>query len=218
MNTSSALVDSMAMQRAKEHKQRILRHSQFVTRIKWVVTSFIGVSIMALILWPIVFKDEMRINVAFSEVEQVDTTEKPSMLNPRFHGVDEAEQPFNVIASRAIHQGGEQYVLEDVSGDIVTNKDGWFYIAANYGDLNMTDKSINLNGSVNIFSDKGFEVFTDAAFVDFQDSLATSDAKVMMQGPLGTMDAQGFIIRDKGNTMLFYGGVTTTLYLNETKS
>ena len=65
--------------------------------------------------------------------------------------------------------------------------------------------TVDLSGNVTLFHDTGLSFETDAATVDLKNDWARGDQPVEGQNADGQLAAQGFEIKDDGNTILFTG-------------
>jgi lipopolysaccharide export system protein LptC len=64
---------------------------------------------------------------------------------------------------------------------------------------------LDLSGDVTLYRDDGTTLTTDAVTVDLGAGAASSAAKVHVEGPFGTLDAQGFTVLDRGTAVQFSG-------------
>jgi lipopolysaccharide export system protein LptC len=92
-------------------------------------------------------------------------------------------------------------------------KDGtWLAIIANTGVYDQNEKTLKLNGSVNLFHDTGYEFNTDSATIDINKGTASSSSNVTGQGPFGNLSAEGLKISNKGSQFLFSGKSKLIIY------
>ena len=64
---------------------------------------------------------------------------------------------------------------------------------------------LDLAGSVNLFHDKGFELRTESARVRLDAGMAEGAQPVEGQGSIGTVQAEGFRVLDRGARVFFLG-------------
>ncbi|MEQ8229220.1 MAG: LPS export ABC transporter periplasmic protein LptC [Rhodospirillales bacterium] len=183
-------------------------YSGFV-QIAKVMLPVAAVGLIALvILWPHLRTEDLRFRIGFAAI-QSNVDGDPNLLNPRYVGTDEDNQPFAVTADIAKKLDGEgmdvRIGLELPKADI-TLKDGtWLVLTAENGIYARSDKTLDLAGSVNLFHDSGYEFRTEKATVDLSQGLASGDVPVKGQGPFGTLHAEGFRLLNKGRTIVFTG-------------
>jgi lipopolysaccharide export system protein LptC len=75
---------------------------------------------------------------------------------------------------------------------------GWIYVEARAGIYDRRGSNLDLAGRVTVHHDDGTQFVTDAAKVDLAAGGAAGDAPVAAQGPFGTLTAEGFRLRDRG--------------------
>ena len=144
-------------------------YSGFV-QIAKIMLPVTAVGLIALvILWPHLRTEDLRFRIGFAAI-QSNVDGDPNLLNPRYVGTDEDNQPFAVTADIAKKLDGEgmdvRIGLELPKADI-TLKDGtWLVLTAENGIYARSDKTLDLAGSVNLFHDSGYEFRTEKATVD----------------------------------------------------
>jgi lipopolysaccharide export system protein LptC len=186
-------------------------HTSIISTIKLLSILIAFLLLASLLIWPLVFTPEETFNLKFAPME-TDESETPVMINPKFHGVDEKQQPYNVIAMEAVQEGDNVIYIKGVSGDITIDGGQWLNISSDEGRINTKDKKAKLFGNVNIISDDGFEFITDVAYIDFNKNSANGDKPVVGQGPMGTLHATGFTIMEGADTILFSGPIKMIIY------
>lgn len=183
-------------------------YSGFVQVAK-VMLPVAAVGLIALVvLWPHLRTEDLRFRIGFAAIKS-NVDGDPNLLNPRYVGTDDDNQPYAVTADIAKKLDGEgldvRIGLELPKADI-TLKDGtWLVLTAENGIYTRRVKTLDLAGSVNLFHDSGYEFRTEKAVVDLSQGLAHGDQPVKGQGPFGTLQAEGFRLLDKGRTILFTG-------------
>ena len=136
------------------------------------------------------------------------------LVNPRFTGIDHRNRPYVVTASQAHPRGNSPQLiaLTSPNADMTTDTGSWVALSAESGLLNRGKEELELSGTVNLFHDAGHEIKTKSARVFLKKGIATGREKVNGQGPLGTIQSSGFMILDKGQTLVFSGQARLTLY------
>lgn len=183
-------------------------YSGFV-QIAKVMLPAAAVGLIALVvLWPHLRTEDLRFRIGFAAIKS-NVDGAPNLLNPRYVGTDEDNQPYAVTADIAKKLDGEgldvRVGLELPKADI-TLKDGtWLVLTAENGIYARRHKTLDLSGSVNLFHDSGYEFRTEKAQVDLSRGVAEGDVPVKGQGPFGTLQAEGFRLLNKGRTIVFTG-------------
>ena len=196
-----------------------------VVKLMRLLLPVIAVGLVAMVLiWPLFQEDEgFRIGLAVDDVQGA--AEDPSMLNARYMGIDQQDQPFQVSAKSARPSEGSALIdgeatiidLEAPEADI-TLKDGtWLALTADSGQYRKEEHNLDLEGSVNLFHDDGYEFRTDSALVDLQSGAAISNDIVVGQGPGGVLHSEGVVILDRGERIVFTGPARLVLYSDPPK-
>jgi lipopolysaccharide export system protein LptC len=194
--------------------------------------------LLAVIAYSLQPRDNRRYAMTFEHMGHV--ANDLAMLKPRLTGTDSDGSPFVVTAEKAvqdphnIHRARLQHVEADLTG-----KDGaWYNMNGPLGYLDTDAQKLWLKGKLAMFSDSGYELHTDAAFVDLAPSCdpetgkppATKAAKhgkppprcarvtirgtqeVTGQGPLGTLRADRFHIEKATRHVFLDGNVRMVIY------
>jgi len=184
-------------------------YSGFVQVAKVMLPVAAVVLIGLVVLWPHLRTEDLRFRIGFAALKS-NIDGDPNLLNPRYVGTDDDNQPYAVTADIAKKLDGEGQAvrigLELPKADI-TLKDGtWLVLTAENGVYAREQKTLDLAGSVNLFHDSGYEFRTEKALVDLSKGVAEGSVPVRGQGPFGTLDAaEGFRLLNKGRTIVFLG-------------
>jgi len=153
-------------------------------------------------LWPEINRD-VASRVAFRRgaVEP----ESGQLTQARYNGVDEHGRPYTVTADFARQSTVERIDLTRPIGDMSLQNGTWMRGEARSGVYMQTQGVLDLSGDVNLYRDDGISMQTDTATLDVKSGAATSAALVHVEGPFGTIDAQGFTLVDRGTAIQFAG-------------
>jgi lipopolysaccharide export system protein LptC len=151
--------------------------------------------------------------INFSVVTDRKTNISSTILNPKLMSKDKKNQPFTVIAEKAIQNSSnsEEILLEKVSGEIVMENKRWVFIRSDNGVLEQ-DKFLDLSGFVNLYTNDGYEVNTQEAHIDIASGTIESNKDVDVTGFRGKIHGTGVTITNQGNIIEFTGPVNVTLY------
>ncbi len=187
---------------------KLRKHSLIVGNLK-ISTIIISVILaLALIIWPLTNTGKNNYKIVFeNNIEFDEEGDKPRLIKPRFQGIDKKRQPYNITADEAIRVGENIVSLQNINGDIQYAGGSWMSISSETGDYDLDKKQLELSGSVNVFSDNGYEIFTESAHLDLKENIVVGNEDVTMQGPLGTLKSNGFVVRDDGQSIFFHGNV-----------
>ena len=193
-------------------KPQRVAYSRFVLFMKLLLPT-VALGLVALIfLWPQIHIDHSRFKLSFARLKAA-SGEFPSMVNARFVGTDRRNQPFSVTAdlAKSTSINASSVELEMPKADLGLRDGTWMVLTANSGTFDQKDKTLKLQGAVNLFHDSGYEFKTAAADVDFTVGTATGSKPVDGQGPFGQLQAEGFRIADEGKRLFFTGKAKLTI-------
>ncbi|WP_135079771.1 LPS export ABC transporter periplasmic protein LptC [Terasakiella sp. SH-1] len=190
-------------------------YSRFVQLMKLFLPLIAVLLITMIIIWPHLQSDSKRFAIGFSNIE-LSEAKDPSMINARYIGTDNDNQPFSVTADIAKQTDDEtQSILLELPKADVTLKDGtWLVLTSDTGIYDRPTQYLELDGAVNLFHDSGYEMHTASAGVDLSLGSAEGHTPVKGQGPFGSIESEGFRLIDKGKTIIFTGKTKAKLFLN----
>ena len=209
--TAAALAPSIAGTRSFG-----ARYSRFVGTMK-VLLPLTAAAIAGLILaWPGAYEDPQEIALTFAETNSTDA-ETPGMANARYVGTDANNRPFLVTADEALQDPGKPDLINMVAlqADMTLDNGVWMSVMASSGRYDRAQKTLQLAGPVNIFSDAGYEFHAQSARIDLQNNIAESDEPVQGHGPFGTLSADSFRVIDQGQRLLFRKNVRMIIRSHE---
>ncbi len=182
------------------------RHTRRVAVLKRVLPA-IGVSLLLLIaLWPRLVPLWERMRVSFPAIDLRDAREL-RMVNPRYSGIDRDGRPFVVVAAAA-QQIPDRQDLLSLQAPIAEIKlrGGAEIRASAISAIYQSQASVvDLFGEVTMTHQDGTRFITPTARVNAAQNAAEGNDPVSGHGPAGEINAQGFRIIDKGETIIFTG-------------
>jgi lipopolysaccharide export system protein LptC len=181
-------------------------YSHLVTLLKLVLPS-VAVGLVAMILlWPQLNPLDQRFRLKPVAVG-IEDLENLRMINPRYTGSDDQNQPYSVTAEQALQVSGDSNVTDLVKpkGDI-TLKDGtWLALSADAGVYRKKDGLLDLEGNVHLFHDEGYEIATSRARIDLGANSAEGNQPVVGQGPDTELRGEGFRVHNRGERVIVTG-------------
>ena len=187
------------------------RHSYFVSAMKFTFPLLALILIFLIFLWPNLNTEGLTFELGFSTAN-LQLSNKPSMINPRFYSTDSQNQHYSITADLAKRanknsKGKENEILElkMPKADIMMKDGTWLVLTAKNGVFAKKNSQLNLSGAVNLFHDTGFEVRTETAEIDLENGAASGTTFVEGQGPFGHLSGEGFHLLNKGQTIYFTG-------------
>ena len=193
---------------------RTVGYSNFVGFMRYALPLGALLLLGLVVIWPLVTGREAGFRILFSDAPNLDGSLR--MVNARYLGVDNRNQPYTVTAAEASQsQPNSPFVtLQDISADVFLDdrRGQWLALTAREGLYQRDERYLDLAGDVSIFSDQGHEFHTARAHVDLAARTADGDAPLDGQGPLGLLQAGNFFFDDNAQSMFFGGGVKMIVF------
>lgn len=181
----------------------IARRRFFVTVTKFLLP-VVALGLLTLMaIWPELDRATRQAQVAFRRIAGM--VDGASMNNARYRGTDERGRPFTMTADIARQAGQGRIDLVEPKGDMTMENGGWLMVESRQGVFLQSSNQMDLSREVMLYRADGMIMRTDAMAVDMKAGAASSSNPVHVEGPLGTLDAQGFVLFDKGAVIQFTG-------------
>ena len=197
----------------RQRPRSIKLYSRFVQMMKVLLPTVAALLIALILVWPYLGSEDLRFRLSFAALT-ANENEDPSMVNPRYLGIDGENQAFSITAdlARRLAEGSSAVELEMPKADITLSDGTWLVVTANSGVYKQIKKTLELTGAVNMFHDSGYEFTTSKVRIDLEKGIAEGDAAVKGQGPFGDLSGEGFRLIDKGRTIVFTGKSKLVIY------
>lgn len=181
----------------------IHRRHRFVQAMKFLLPLAAAGLLALLLLWPGFEGRDGRLSFRRGPAL---VPEALQLVAPRFQGIDELGRPYTITARVGRQVGQEEVMLLDQPrADILLNDGAWVYVEADNGRYDKPKEHLDLEGHVRIFHDNGMLFRTEAASVQIDQGSADGDRPTQAQGSFGTIESEGFQLRDRGAVMIFTG-------------
>jgi lipopolysaccharide export system protein LptC len=189
------------------------RYSIFVSSMKVLLPALAAGLVLLVIAWPQIVPDISRSGIDFQKIAR-DQAKTLNMLNARYSGVDENNQPFTIAADLATQAPNDENLVElqHPKADIRTTEGDLVALSARLGHYYREEEKLDLSGKVNLIHGKGFDISTEAATIDLKNGTASGDVAVSGQGPSGTLHSEGFRMRERGQVIVFTGKSRLMIY------
>lgn len=211
----SRVLDSFLRRDARE-SGGFLGYSRLVFAMKVLLPALALTIATVVVLWPELNEDQNRFRLTETKIDEKDA-DRLEMRKARYLGSDEEGQPYMVTADSARQDSvdGEQIFLEQPNADLTLLDGTWIALTAAKGVYEKTAETIELSGGVSVFHDQGIEFYSPTAFVDLAAGTTEGSQAVIGQGIFGTIEAESFLITERGNRIFFRGQATLVLYSEE---
>jgi lipopolysaccharide export system protein LptC len=181
-------------------------YGHFVGFMKVLLPTVATALLLIVVIWPQLTAQNKAFEIGFKEIDK-SAAENLRMEKARYTGVDRTKRPYSITAEEAEQLDPQSPVIELVQpkADIVMQDGSWIAVTAEVGNFNRATQFLELSGTVNLFHDKGYEFRTTSAVLDLRAGDAIGTEPVHGQGPFGHIQADSFIVRNRGERVEFRG-------------
>lgn len=143
--------------------------------------------------------------------------EKPQaqirMLNPRFYGQSSEGRSFLITARAAVRDEADlkRVLLDDPTLTLGTDEPKPTRVTSKNGVYREDNLKLVLRGDVRMDDGGGYRFASDEAFVDTKTGVITGESVLQGEGPTGQVKSNAYSVYDKGDRIVFRGGVRTRL-------
>jgi lipopolysaccharide export system protein LptC len=168
----------------------------------------IGVGLLLLVAaWPRIRPLLDSVRLTLPVIERRDAREL-RMVDPRYAGIDRLNRPYVLTAVTARQMPGQNDLmsLDHPRGRLILRGGATVVLTAATGVYQTEVKLLDLFGHVTLTHQNGTRFVTQAAHIDIAAQTASGHDPVSGKGPSGDIEAEGFRILDRGDTVFFTGG------------
>ncbi|HXS06999.1 MAG TPA: LPS export ABC transporter periplasmic protein LptC [Rhizomicrobium sp.] len=200
--------------RARSTAMDALRYTQFVGVMKRALPAAAFAVIAAVLAFFFVARQPSKIAMTYEKLGRIQND--LAMEKPRLTGADGNGNPFVITADQAIQdaKNPKKAKLKKVEADLTLDNNGWLNANAANGLVDMKVGSLELGGGIDVFSDSGYTLHSQAASLDLNKWILHGHNEVTGQGPMGTMRADSFHYDRASHKLALDGHVRMTLIGN----
>lgn len=179
------------------------RRSRVIRALRIVLPALIGL-IAAALVGEVVWR-----NIIQAPTPQKEARTAIRLLNARLVGRVKDGRSFTIGARQAI-RGENDYQSISLMEPILVIGEGlpnMAQMSARIGSYNERDQLLRLRGEVRIVDGKGHSFASQEAIIDTRTGSVVGQSQVQGDGPLGQLNAKSYSVQDKGDRLVFKGGV-----------
>jgi lipopolysaccharide export system protein LptC len=188
-----------------QHLQ-IQRTRRLAKSLKWLFPLLISLSVLALVAWPQV---QSILASRLKEKKGIETSPVAAhqgfLLKPLFQSQTIEGRPFKVEADMATAVGEQEAHLDMPKGEILMDDNQTFYLEAGKGVYSQNAQTLNLYEGGKVKDTKGNVFHFESSEVFIKEGRVVSHTPVHGSGPLGTIEADSFEVRENGDIVVFKG-------------
>jgi lipopolysaccharide export system protein LptC len=191
---------------------KVERYSRFVTRMKLLMPTTAFGLLLLVAVWPRIQSAVERVALPLPHID-TSAARDLKMVDMHYAGFDKHNRPFTITAEVARQRPGKDDTvdLEGPKADMTTENGTWIAVDSYAGLYQPNAQLLDMFGNVEMFQDKGNEFHSDSMHVDMGKGTAETSDPVDGHGPFGTIQAEGFRMEDRGDTIYFLGKSHLTL-------
>jgi lipopolysaccharide export system protein LptC len=182
------------------------RYSRRVALLKRLLP-VLGLTLLTLVaIWPRLGPLLESVRLVFPIIDLREARDL-RMLNPRYAGIDRFNRPYVITAAigRQVPNRDDLMSLERPRAEMTLRRGALIVVTAATAIYQSQVQLLDLFDDVNLVHENGTRFVTKTAHVDMSANVAEGHDPVSGRGPSGDIDAQGFRILDKGDTVIFTG-------------
>ena len=191
-----------------------MNYSVFIKSLKYILL-FFSITILILVVYNNNPMEKAKVYNDFSYDEGDFKSFKQVLHKPIFMGIDKKNQPFKVMANKAIRLKQEPNIfnLEKPTGEINSGNEK-FFLSGDKGIFNKNVEQLKLRGNVK-FNDGNDMIFTTSEmYFDFKKEILSGNKKVNGKKNNSLIVSEGFRVLNNGE-QIFFTGKTKLKLINE---
>ena len=193
------------MQRRRAPSQAgITRRRVMIKLTKWLLPAAGLALLSSIVLWPQIDRMADSGRVSFRRLGLSDTGQA-RVVDARYRGINEKGEPYTITAATATQVTPDRVDLVTPKADLTTQAGAWLMLQSEHGVFMQKANMLDLSGHVVLYRDDGTTLNAAASTIDLTQGAAAANVPVHAEGPFGTLDAQGYALIDKGDTVQFTG-------------
>lgn len=200
----AARLPTAARPRQAPTPARIARRRAFVTLTKWLLPVAALALLASIAVWPEIARLSDQGRIAFRRAFTAEP-DSARMKAPRYRGVDERGRPYTITADFALQAGPQRVEMTEPKADLLPENGSWIMVESHEGVFIQQAGLLDLSRDVVLYRDDGTVLRTQTAAVDVKQGAAASNDMTHAEGPFGVLDAQGFVLVEKGAVIQFQG-------------
>ena len=191
-------------------------YTRFVNTMKFALPSLAFVMIVAALFWPNFVNTGKQAGDVARDALTPTGLRNFAMEAPVYVATDDQDRPYRLTASRA-HQVNHKtttIALDDPEAMFELGGGVHVRIEARNGRFDRDRNRLKLSGDVTVHHGGNHRFRTAEATIDMKTNTAWGGRDVYATGPESTVTAQGFLIVDRGMTVMFTGKTRAMLRLD----
>ena len=199
-----------SLNQLQKHTRRVL-----ITKRTLPVFAFLLVAFM--IIWPTLHKQKESLGISVNTSSGKGA--KMDMENVRFFGLNDKNLPMTLTTPKGTETDPSHHVirLEKPVATYQMNTKEKLVGKTPYALVYQDSERVLFEKDVVVKTTSGYTVNTKKVLCDYTQGTTDTDEHVSIVGPAGTIDSEGLLMADKGNSILFKKQVKAVIYQEKEK-
>lgn len=200
---------TLRLLKIKIHSRRVFLFKRYLPIFAFLLTS-------VMIAWP-ALKTQKDDFVATLPTKETLKGRQTDMEEVRFFSKDSRDNPITVVADTVRETDMErQIVLMELPKATYRMADGVLLTSVTpYGMVFQQDKYFYFEENVHSETNTGYRALSSRVVCEYEVGTLGSSSPVWIKGPVGMLQADGFLMKEKGNWLHFKGNTATLLFQRE---
>lgn len=186
----------------------IRNHRRFIRFLRFLFPFVAFMIAAALLLWPQLVKQKSFIDslLKISPI-QFSTKANIDMTKVQFFSEDEKGQPFTIVSEKVLETDPAQQLvrMDNPKGEMTLNSGVKIFTSSPFGLFYQGTQILVFEDKVKITTDNGYEGDLSNVTLYHKEKSARSPHPITVNGPKGSLDAEGFKMWDNGDKVDFFG-------------
>ena len=200
---------TLRLLKIKIHSRRVFLFKRYLPIFAFLLTS-------VMIAWPALKtqKDDFAATLPTKETLKGGQTD---MEEVRFFSKDSRDNPITVVADTVRETDTtRQIILMELPKATYRMADGVLLTSVTpYGMVFQQDKYFYFEENVHSDTTTGYRALSSRVVCEYEAGTLGSSSPVWIKGPVGMLQAEGFLVKEKGNWLHFKGNTATLLFQQE---
>lgn len=193
------------------------RHSRRVDRLRFFLPAIALLLLAVVMAWPWLTGGYGGLIVPVIKNAAVHASDVMRMSNPRYVGSTKTDEAFEVTASSAFLDPSDpdRIQLDQLDATLEQKGASAVHLRADAGIYLRKHDVLELEGDLEVTFGPGYRFQTESAEVDLERGHVMGTEPIIGDGPVGTLAAEKFDIKDGGKRLRFEGRVQVTIFPEE---
>ena len=186
----------------------IRNHRRFIRFLRFLFPFVAFIIAASLLLWPQLVKQKSFID-SLLKVSPLHFSTKANidMTKVQFFSEDEKGQPFTIVSEKVLETDPDQQLvrMDNPKGEMTLNSGVKILTSSPFGLFYQGTQILVFNDKVKITTDNGYEGNLSHVTLYHKKKSAESPYPIAIEGPKGSLAAEGFKMWDNGDKIDFFG-------------